>query len=477
MISSIVFMGILTALIVAIVSSIRFMKAVTFLHALTITVVFGYTLLATSLPVFFVGDLFLWDTLAVYEILISAVIFLLASIYAIGYVDSLIKMGELNPKNVKFFYVIFNLLLLSVVLAFSANNLALLWIFAELTTLFSAILIVLLNAKENITAAIKYVFIASTAMIFSFMGMIFLVAASQQNIGISTLNWDLLLQNAKLLPPQLFVLSFILIFIGFAAKSGIVPFHTWLPPAYSKAPSIVNVLLSGSISNIGIYALIRMYAVAAQTSAKTFLSAILLIFGVISIGIAALSMVKRTNLKKLIAFSSIEHQGIMLVGISVGAVFWVLAYIAAHTLAKTLLFFSAGVLHRQYRGVKSEFIHDIFSYQPLASWGLVAGSAAIIGLPLFPLFLPKFFILAKLGAFSSILLFVVLIFLLIVAGSISWFIINLAKPRGKNIALYETPLSMKITLWLLIIFIIGLGVYFPEKLQAILRIAVQQLGL
>lgn len=473
----IVVMSAVMLISLALLRSVKLMNLVTIAYSAVISLVAGYALVKVDLPVYFFSNhYFFLDTLGIYEIIIAGIIFFLAAIYARGYVDSLLKEGELNRENVKLFYAAFNLLLLSVVLVFSANNLALLWVFAEITTLFSAILIILLNAKENITAAIKYVFITSTAMLFSFMGLIFLFAASRESMATPTLNWNLLLQHAPELSPQLLLFSFVFVFIGFAAKSGIVPFHTWLPPAHAKAPSDVSVLLSSAILNIGIYAIIRINALVMHTKISHLITPFLLAFGIITIGIAAFSMAVRTNIKKLIAFSSIENMGIMLVGLAVGNVFWVLYHTLAHALAKALLFFSAGIIHRQYHSVKAEFIHSLFRLQPLASVGLILGSLAVIGMPLFPLFISKFFILASLGRASPLLLSVVLLLLLVMAGSFAWFMIRLFQNTGKELERYKTILSMKIPLLLLILMLVLLGIYFPEMLRTTLEKIILELN-
>ena len=148
------------------------------------------------------------------------------------------------------------------------------------------------------------------------------------------------------------IAAFALIFIGFAAKSGIFPFHTWLPEAHAKAPSAVSAVLSGVLLNVGIYGIIRVFAIVHQTSAFAAVTPLLLLFGVLTIAIAAISMLPEKNLKKLIAFSSIENMGILLIGLAVAtplAIFWVIFHIMAHAFTKASLFFSAGILHRQYQ--------------------------------------------------------------------------------------------------------------------------------
>ncbi|PKL64670.1 MAG: hydrogenase membrane subunit, partial [Methanomicrobiales archaeon HGW-Methanomicrobiales-3] len=325
-------------------------------------------------PYFFI------DHLGLFEILISTTIFTFAALYARGYVEGLVEDGELEKGSLRLFYLAWAALLTVIVFAFVSDNLALFWIFAELTTIISAILVAILAARENIDAAIKYIFIASTSMLFSFIGFIFLFETSRTVTGTGTLNWTELLAAAHAFPPFMATAAFVLVFIGFAAKSGIFPFHTWLPEAHAKAPSAVSAVLSGVLLNVGIYGIIRTFAIVHQTGSEAMVSFILALFGVLTIAIAAFSMIPERNLKKLIAFSSVENMGILLVGLAVAtpvALFFVLFHIMAHSFTKASLFFSAGILHRQYKSpLSSEAVDDIrnvFSFQPLAAWGVIIG--------------------------------------------------------------------------------------------------------
>lgn len=458
--------SVVAVVIVGLSRSVRMMNFFTVAYSLSVSVYALQVLVNEPLPVFLLNNNYLFlDSLAIYEIVVSGFVFFLAAVYAGGYVDALLKDGELAAENAKLFYITFNLLFISVILAFSSNNLAVLWVFAEITTVLSAVLVVLLNAKENIAAAIKYVFITSTAMLFSFIGLVILFAISKESIGTATLNWDLLFRNARGLSSPALLFPFAFIFIGFAAKSGIAPFHTWLPPAHAKASSDVSVLLSGSILNIGIYAIMRIAALTVKTPAGSFFSSFLLLCGIATVGVAAFSMAVRTNLKKLIAFSSIENMGFMLIGIAAGNVFWVLYHTLAHSLAKALLFFSTGIINRQYHSVKLDSIHDIFRLQPLAVFGLIVGGMAIIGVPFLPLFLSKLYILVSLGRESLVALLFVLLLSLIASSSFAWFIIKLVKNNGKKVEPYAAPLSMRIPIVLLVAVLAALGLYFPETLR------------
>lgn len=477
-----IFVGIIMITLILIIKSHALMNYLTQIYTLLIIAAASYGLTSLSLPYYFSSNQYFFvDALSLYEILITGILFWLASVYTKGYTQSLINKGELHDKNVKLFYVVFNALFISLILAFSSNNLALLWIFAELTTLFCAILIVILNAKQNIVAAMKYVFITSTAMIFSFFGLIILFALGKQSIGQTTLNLDIFMQHAHTFSPNLFILSLTFLFIGFAAKAGIVPFHSWLPQAYAKAPSTVSVILSGSVSGIGIYALIRFLSLAKlQSSVFSFFSLLLLLFGIATLIIASFSMVTRRSLKKLIAYSSIEGTGLLLIGLGVGSatgLYWVLVLLLVHPLIKGLLFFSAGIIHQQYDSIKAQSIYSLLTFQPLAGWGLLLGSIALIGTPLFPLFLPKLLILSELAKISLFLFIMVLFFFLMVAGAFVIFMLQLLREKETGTVLgYTAPLSMKLPVLFLIIIILLLGVFMPEQFQLLLHNIIVSLG-
>ena len=467
----------------------RAMNAFSVLHTLAFLVIGLYALLITEVPSFETGNKYFYvDHLSIYEVLIAALLFFLASVYASGYVESLMQAKELHRNNLKIFYTAFSLLLTTATLAFFSDNLALFWIFAELTTVFSAALVAILSAKENIDAAIKYIFIASGAMLFSFIGLIFLYTLSGEVLGSGTLNWTVLAENAALLPPKTLTASFVFLFIGFAAKSGIFPFHTWLPDAHSKAPSAVSAILSGVLLNIGMYGILRMYAIVRQTQAEDIVSQFLLGFGLLTITVAVLNMLLQKNLKMLIAFSSVEHMGILLLGIGVGtpfALFWTLFYILAHSLTKASLFFSAGILHRQYESNLVQDIRDVFSLQPVAGWGFVIGSFAIIGMPPFPIFSAKLFILLEAFGFSKSLVFAVLLLLVIASAAFARFLIEAFTRSSKEAEIegLEAPLpqylvrsGMKFPILSIIFMILALGVFFPESLENLLNEIVYELG-
>ena len=468
----------------------RKMNAACIIHAFLYVVLTLYVLLFLQLPVssFLVGSqYFFMDRFGLFEVLIASVVFTCAAVYAGGYVESLLASGELEKGSLKLFYASWTLLLLILVLAFFCDNLALFWICAELTTILSAVLVAILAARENIDAAVKYIFIASASMLFTFVGLIFLFETSRTVMGAGTLNWTILVQHAPAFPSEMVLAAFALVFIGFAAKSGIFPFHTWLPEAHAKAPSAVSAILSAVLLNVGMYGILRVWAIAHQTAAAGIISLFIGLFGFLTVGIAAISMLPEKNLKKLVAFSSIENMGILLIGMAVAtpvAIFWVLFHVMAHSLTKASLFFSAGILHRQYRSHLSadavDEIRDVFRFQPLAAWGIITGALAIAGMPLFPVFFSKLFILLQLGMVSPAALFVLLVLLFIAAAALGYFVITAfsvisAPGTGPDVTPYLTPLTMKLpVIFLLGLILIAGTIFLPGEVSFFDRI-VQEL--
>ncbi len=474
---SFVLVSVVSLVLIAVTRNHRHMNTVCIMQALIFAALAVYLALTQHVPVFsfLVGSQYFFiDHFGLFEVLIATVIFTCAATYARGYVEGLLESGELEKGSLKLFYAAWTLLLLLIVFAFFSDNFALFWIFAELTTVISAMLIAILAARENIDAAFKYIFIASISMLFAFVGFIFLFEISRVSLGTGTLNWTVLMQYADRFPTGMLIASFVLVFIGFAAKSGIFPFHTWLPEAHAKAPSAVSAILSGVLLNVGIYGIIRMYAIVHQTIAFTTLAPMITVFGLLTVGISAISMLPQKNLKKLVAFSSVENMGIMLVGLAIStpvALFWVLFQIVAHSLTKASMFFSAGILHRQYRNRFSsdapDDIRDIFRLQPFAAWIIILSGLAIIGMPPFPLFFSEFFIMLQLGAASLWVLGIMLLLLFIASVGLGYFVLTtftqMSEPdTGSDIEPYLTPASMKVPIIFLIGLLLIIGIFLPS---------------
>lgn len=434
------------------------------------------------------SPLFMVDHLNLFLMLITGIIFTCASIYAVGYIGGLVKAGELDRRSLKIFYIGYSFLLLATTLAFYAPNVAQFWIFAELTTVFSALLVAILAVKDTIDASLKYIFVCSTSMLFSFIGIIFLFELMRKTSGTGggTLDWQTILAVAPHCDSRMLGIVSIFFFIGFAAKSGIVPLHTWLPEAHAKAPSSVSAVLSGVILNIGIYGILRMTGIIHQTGISGQISLLLLIFGMITISVACFSMLRQKGTKQLIAFSSIENMGFLLLASGIGtpvAIFWMLFHMMGHSFVKAGLFFSAGILHRQYRSPThkgEDRIADIFRLQPFAAATFIIGCVAITGTPLFPLFLSKFGILLEAGKISMYIPLIVLLLFAVAAAAIFRFILHTIGDRytdGEEPLPYVVPGWMKAPVVFLLILSGIVGIMMLPGEEAFLLAAVHDIGM
>ncbi len=474
MIIEIFLLFLLILLLIGVSPSLKLMNLMTILNS---SIYLGFIIYlivsgSTTANSIYFSDYILLDNLSLYAVLLVCIVFFLASIYSGGYIEHLVLTGELHKENLKIFYLSFNLLIIFTILTFCSNNLALFLIFAEITTFLTAVLIVSLNIKENIDAALKYIFITSTAIIFTFIGLVFLLAIAKSK-GKATINWTELMSIASSLNSSLTTLTFIFIFFGFMAKAGIAPLHAWLSHTYSSAPSVVASVLSSVVSYIGLIGIIRVYAIAYKTNSWPILSLTLMIFGIVSMFIGSFSMIHQRNLKKVIAFSSSEQMGFMLIAISIGSgviIYWLLFYMFIHALIKALLFFSAGILHRQYRSNEVFTMFNVLQLQPLASIGLMVGGVAILGVPPFGMFLPKFMILYQIAKQSQIIILIIVLFLLVIA--ISSFAIfgtqlfsNQLVHDFDSIKKFETPKLMQVPIILVSSFLLIIGFFIPIEIQ------------
>lgn len=426
------------------------------------------------------------DHLSLLMMAITGIIFTCASLYAVGYISGLVQAGELHRRSLRIFYIGFSLLLLATIMAFASPDLARFWIFAELTTLLSALLVAILAVRDKIDASLKYIFVCSTSMLFSFIGVIFFFELMRMTTGTGTLNWEEILMQAEHFDPGMLTIACIFFFVGFAAKSGISPMHTWLPEAHAKAPSAVSAVLSGAILNVGMYGILRMTGVIHHTGIFREISLLFLVFGVLTMFIACFSMLKEKGSKKIIAFSSVENMGFMLFATGIGtpfAVFWTLFHMLGHSLVKAGLFFAAGIFHRQYLSHKPEEedrIGDLFRLQPFAAVSCILGYLALIGVPLFPLFLSKFGILIEAGKISLLLPLTALILFTVAAVALFRFLIGILGEVFEKDTLpepYYAPLWMRLPIIILLIITIILGIIMVPGEEKFLLAAVKDIGI
>ena len=328
------------------------------------------------------------DALSVVFLLATSFLYACVAVYSIGYLNT--ATGHAGPAGRRYtrrFWAGLNLFAWSMLAAPLMGNLALLWVAIEVTTILSALLVALEGTDGAAEAAWKYVLLASAGLAIALLGTIFAYYAGSRVLGPGySLAFGPLLAVAGRLPHTAVMLAFVLAVLGFGTKVGLFPVHTWLPDAHSEAPTPVSALLSGSLLAVSFYAILRFYQIAQAALGPRFPRDVLLVFGVASLLLAALYLLDQRDYKRLLAYSSVEHMGILAIGVSFGApiaLAGVLLHVLAHAAAKGNAFMGAGVLFRKFG---SKRISSVTGGLDLLPWSAPLFLAAILALSAMPPF-------------------------------------------------------------------------------------------
>jgi hydrogenase-4 component F len=436
-----------------------------------ITLILGLTLV---LDVYRNGIIVTWqdalfaDAFSAYLVLIVSIISFVSSIYSIGYMGYEIDHNVIDLRKLKIYYVLFHFFVFTMLLVGVTNNLGL-WIAIEMTTLVSALLIIFYSNKASVEAAWKYVIISTVGITFALFGTILTYYAAVKILGETgdALNWTSLIAVAAQFDPMIMKLAFIFILIGYGTKAGLAPMHTWLPDAYSESPTPVGALLSGTLVNCAMYGIIRFYSIATKSTGPEFTSNLLIVFGLMSLGIAVPFIILQEDYKRLLAYSSVEHMGIIALGIGFGGVYGIfgaILHMFNHAMTKSLMFFSAGNVLLKHGTKEIDKVSGIVKTMPVTGAILLIGALAITGSPPFSIFISEFTILSA-GFFQGHIIASVL-FLLFIIMIFAGFFYNLTKMTFGNPKPGITP--GEVSRWtlgammILVVFVIILGVYIPH---------------
>jgi hydrogenase-4 component F len=297
-------------------------------------------------------------------------------------------------SQLRHYQLFINLFIFSMLLAVAANNVAVMWIAIEATTIFSALLIPLTLTKASVEASWKYILIGSVGIALAFAGTVlgYFDFVTLSGRAENALNWPVLLQNAPSLHPEVMKLAFVFLLVGYGTKAGIAPMHTWKPDAYGEAPAPLVALMSSALFAVAMYAILRWKVVADAAIKDRYASRLLLALGLLSLLIAAFSLVLARNYKRMLAYSSVEHTGLVCLGLGLGplGVFAALLHLVNHTAAKSLLFFLVGNIEQKYGSPLIKQVRGLRTVMPWTGGLFAAGLLALVGLPPFGLFISEF---------------------------------------------------------------------------------------
>jgi len=383
----------------------------------------------------FFSNLFAIDLLSVPFVLIIAIVSLICAISSVNYVNRDIEINEMKKSYVKPFYVLFLLFVCMMYLSVLCQNLGLIWVSIEATTVISALLVGFYRKRASLEAAWKYIILCTVGIAFALVGLILIYQAEQISLfnGVETLNWFKLMSYGKNLDPNLMKISFIFLMVGYGTKAGIFPMHTWLPDAHGQSPSPISALLSGVLLNCAVYAILRQHLLVSSAVGSEFSSNLLIGFGVLSMIFSVPFILTQRDIKRLFAYSSVEHIGIILIGFGLGNFFGVLGAILHmfnHSIGKSTLFLSTGSIVKRYGSNNIGRLKGIGQVKPITSIIFVCSLLAVAGSPPFGIFLSEIYIayaiFQKFGFFPGV------IFLTLIATVFAAFMYYLGKIYFSN---------------------------------------------
>lgn len=340
--------------------------------------------------------LFFLDPLGAILTLLLAIIALAVSWFSIGYLTIEVEKNIIGGTRVRQYFTLLHLFVAAMFFAINTTSPILMWIAIEATTLATAFLISFYNKPTALEAAWKYLTVNSIGLLLGFFGtLICLAGALTENGGL--VSWYTLSAGSAL-TPSLAKIALFLILVGYGTKVGFVPMHTWLPDAHSKAPAPISALLSGMLLNIAFLAVLRYIEVLNPVVGRDYTGTLLVIFGTLSIVVAAGSIFKQKNYKRLLAYSSIEHMGIIAIGFGAGGagVFVGLLHLIYHGLVKSALFLLSGNIFLTYSSTKIRNVCGVLTALPATGLLFMLGFLVAVGMPPFGMFVTKFSILAAL---------------------------------------------------------------------------------
>ena len=354
------------------------------------------------------NDYLLADDLNVIFIALNALVGFTTSIFSASYIGHELETGRLTPGYLRFYHMMFQLMMFGMNLALVANNIGLMWVAIELATLTTVMMVGIYRTNEALEAAWKYFILGSVGIALALFGtiLVYLAAVSVLGEGLDSMAWTNLLRHAAELDPSLLNVAFVFLLLGYGTKVGLAPMHAWLPDAHAEGPTPVSAVLSGLLLNVALYALLRFKMILSANAETIPVGPLMITLGLGSLVFASSMLYRRRDIKRMFAYSSIEHRGIIVFAFGMGGPlgnFAGLLQMTMHSLTKSAIFFSVGHIAQVKGTQKIAEIRGLTTSHPVLGWTLVAGVVAITGLPPFGVFMSEFLVLTSAFARQPVL--------------------------------------------------------------------------
>jgi hydrogenase-4 component F len=385
------------------------------------------------------GPFLIVDDLNVVFIVLSTLVGFTTSVFSASYIAHELEAGRLTPAYLRFYHAMYQVLMFGMNLALLSNNVGLMWVAVELATLTTVLMVGIYRTPAALEAAWKYFLLGSVGIALALFGtiLVYLAARAVVGEGLDAMAWSVLVAHAAQFDPALLNLSFVFLLLGYGTKVGLVPLHAWLPDAHAEGPTPISAVLSGLLLNVALFAVLRFKSVMSANPAALAPGPLMVTLGLISVVFASFMLYRRQDIKRLFAYSSIEHMGIVTFAFGMGgplANFAGLLHMSLHSLTKSAIFFCVGHIAQVKGTQRMAEIRGLTVSHPVLGWGLALGVVAIAGLPPMGLFMTEFLIVTSTFARAPALAIILGLALLVALGALLVRLNGLAfgDPDGRN---------------------------------------------
>jgi hydrogenase-4 component F len=415
------------------------------------------------------GPYLLVDDLNKVFIVLTTFVAFTTSVFSASYIGHEIEIGRLTPTFVRFYHAMYQTLMFAMNLALVANNIGLMWVAIEMATLTTVLMVGIYRTHEALEAAWKYFILGSVGIALALFGTILVYMAARPVVGegLDAMVWTVLVTQAAKFDPALLNVAFVFLLLGYGTKVGLAPLHAWLPDAHAEGPTPISAVLSGLLLNVALYALLRFKMLLALNPAAIAPGPLMVTMGLISCVFAAFMLYRRRDIKRMFAYSSIEHMGIIVFAFGMGgalANFAGLLHMTMHSLTKSAIFFAVGHIAQVKGTQKIADMGGLTVTNPVLGWGLVLGVVAIAGLPPLGIFMSEFLVVSSTFAREPWLATILVFGILVALGGLFLRLNTIAfgEPRGPTAAADASYVPM--FTHLAIVF--TAGIYMPPALVA-----------
>ena len=369
------------------------------------------------------GPYLLVDDLNKVFIVLTTFVGFTTSAFSASYIGHEIEIGRLTPTYVRFYHAMYQVLMFAMNLALVANNIGLMWVAIEMATLTTVLMVGIYRTHEALEAAWKYFILGSVGIALALFGTILVYMAARPVIGegLYAMVWTVLVTKAAQFDPALLNVAFVFLLLGYGTKVGLAPLHAWLPDAHAEGPTPISAVLSGLLLNVALYALLRFKMILALNPAALAPGPLMVTMGLISCVFAAFMLYRRRDIKRMFAYSSIEHMGIIVFAFGMGgplANFAALLHMTMHSLTKSAIFYAVGHIAQVKGTQKIADMGGLTVSNPVLGWGLVLGVVAIAGLPPLGIFMSEFLVVSSTFARAPWLVLILVFGILVGLGGL-----------------------------------------------------------